>query len=191
MNKLTELTNQMPELLAVFILMLSTFLIGYFSAWWFQKLYYNGLIRRLKKEVNDSIRQRKINNIDTLYTELKPRIEETVKNNIIETMNLHVDKKVSAEKARSNYVTYNISKPELDHDRLGYGNNSSKDDLTQISGVGPYIELKLNEIGIYNYDQLRRLNESDIMIITKLIDFFPGRIERDNWVSQAQELQEG
>ena len=191
MNKLTELTNQMPEILAVFILMLSTFLIGYFSAWWFQKLYYNGLIRRLKKEVNDSIRQRKINNIDTLYTELKPRIEETVKNNIIETMNLHVDKKVSAEKARSNYVTYNISKPELDLDRLGYGNNSSKDDLTQISGVGPYIELKLNEIGIYNYDQLRRLNESDIMIITKLIDFFPGRIERDNWVSQAQELQEG
>ena len=191
MNKLTELTNQMPELLAVFILMLSTFLIGYFSAWWFQKLYYNGLIRRLKKEVNDSIRQRKINNIDTLYTELKPRIEETVKNNIIETMNLHVDKKVSAEKARSNYVTYNISKPELDLDRLGYGNNSSKDDLTQISGVGPYIELKLNEIGIYNYDQLRRLNESDIMIITKLIDFFPGRIERDNWVSQAHELQEG
>ena len=191
MNKLTELTNQMPELLAVFLLMLSTFLIGYFSAWWFQKLYYNGLIRRLKKEVNDSIRQRKINNIDTLYTELKPRIEETVKNNIIETMNLHVDKKVSAEKARSNYVTYNISKPELDLDRLGYGNNSSKDDLTQISGVGPYIELKLNEIGIYNYDQLRRLNESDIMIITKLIDFFPGRIERDNWVSQAQELQEG
>lgn len=191
MNKLTELTNQMPELLAVFILMLSTFLIGYFSAWWFQKLYYNGLIRRLKKEVNDSIRQRKINNIDTLYTELKPRIEETVKNNIIETMNLHVDKKVSAEKARSNYVTYNISKPELDLDRLGYGNNSSKDDLTQISGVGPYIELKLNEIGIYNYDQLRRLNESDIMIITKLIDFFPGRIERDDWVNQAQELQEG
>ena len=191
MNKLTELTNQMPELLAVFLLMLSTFLIGYFSAWWFQKLYYNGLIRRLKKEVNDSIRQRKINNIDTLYTELKPRIEETVKNNIIETMNLHVDKKVSAEKARSNYVTYNISKPELDLDRLGYGNNSSKDDLTQISGVGPYIELKLNEIGIYNYDQLRRLNESDIMIITKLIDFFPGRIERDDWVNQAQELQEG
>ena len=100
MNKLTELTNQMPELLAVFLLMLSTFLIGYFSAWWFQKLHYNGLIRRLKKEVNDSIRQRNINNIDTLYTELKPRIEETVKNNIIETMNLHVDKKVSAEKAR-------------------------------------------------------------------------------------------
>ena len=75
MNKLTELTNQMPELLAVFLLMLSTFLIGYFSAWWFQKLHYNGLIRRLKKEVNDSIRQRNINNIDTLYTELKPRIE--------------------------------------------------------------------------------------------------------------------
>ena len=59
-----------------------------------------------------------------------------------------------------------------------------------IKGVGPYIELKLNEIGIYNYDQISRLKESDIRIITDLIDFFPGRIERDNWVGQAEALKE-
>jgi len=189
MTKLTEFVNQMPDLISVFILMLSTFLIGYFSAWWFQKLNYSRLIRRLKKEVNDAIIQRNINNIDTIFTELKPKIEETVKNNLMETLNNPVSKKAAAEKARSSYVSYNMSSPELDFDSFGYADESTKDDLTLIKGVGPYIELKLNEIGIYNYDQIRRLKESDIRIITTLIDFFPGRIERDDWVGQAQQLQ--
>ncbi|MFT5237806.1 MAG: putative flap endonuclease-1-like 5' DNA nuclease, partial [Flavobacteriaceae bacterium] len=101
-----------------------------------------------------------------------------------------VNKRAAAEKARSSYVSYNMSSPELDFDSFGYAEKSNKDDLTLIKGVGPYIELKLNEIGIYNYDQIRRLKESDIRIITTLIDFFPGRIERDDWVGQAQQLQE-
>ncbi|MFT7628781.1 MAG: putative flap endonuclease-1-like 5' DNA nuclease [Ulvibacter sp.] len=190
MTKLTEFVNQMPDLISVFILMLSTFLIGYFSAWWFQKLKYSSLINRLKKEVNDAIAKRNINDIDTIFTELKPKIEETVKNNLRERLNNPVNKRAAAEKARSSYVSYNMSSPELDFDSFGYAEKSNKDDLTLIKGVGPYIELKLNEIGIYNYDQIRRLKESDIRIITTLIDFFPGRIERDDWVGQAQQLQE-
>ncbi|MFT5982301.1 MAG: putative flap endonuclease-1-like 5' DNA nuclease [Ulvibacter sp.] len=190
MTKLTEFVNQMPDLISVFILMLSTFLIGYFSAWWFQKLKYSSLINRLKKEVNDVIAKRNINDIDTIFTELKPKIEETVKNNLRERLNNPVNKRAAAEKARSSYVSYNMSSPELDFDSFGYAEKSNKDDLTLIKGVGPYIELKLNEIGIYNYDQIRRLKESDIRIITTLIDFFPGRIERDDWVGQAQQLQE-
>ncbi|MBT4473007.1 MAG: hypothetical protein HOC64_05295 [Bacteroidetes bacterium] len=63
------------------------------------------------------------------------------------------------------------------------------DRLTQINGIGPYIEQRLNEIGIYNYSQISRLQLRDIVIITSLIDFFPGRIERDNWVEQANELK--
>ncbi len=180
----------MPDLIGVFILMLSTFFIGYFSAWWFQKIKYSSLISRLKKEVNDAIVQRSLNNIDTIFTELKPKIEETVRNNLMDTLNNPVNKRDTAQKARSSYVTYNMSTPELDFDSFGYADKSNKDDLTLIKGVGPYIELKLNEIGIYNYDQIRRLKESDIRIITTLIDFFPGRIERDDWVGQAQQLQE-
>mgnify|MGYP003748200067 FL=1 len=49
--------------------------------------------------------------------------------------------------------------------------------------------MPINDIGIYNYEQLSKLNTEDIQKITELIDFFPGRIERDNWVSQAQLLK--
>ena len=55
MNNLTEFVNTLPEFIGIFILMLSTFLIGYFSAWWSQKLKFKSLVARLKKEVNESI----------------------------------------------------------------------------------------------------------------------------------------
>ena len=48
------------------------------------------------------------------------------------------------------------------------------------------IEHRLNNIGIYNYEQVSKLNTENIHKITELIDFFPGRIERDNWVGKAQ-----
>jgi predicted flap endonuclease-1-like 5' DNA nuclease len=134
--------------------------------------------------------QRKINNIDTIYTELKPKIEETIKINVMETLNRSIDKRTSAAKTRSNYVSYSMSSPKLDFDSFGYADKNNKDNLTLIKGVGPYIELKLNEIGIYNYEQIKKLKESDIRVITSLIDFFPGRIERDDWVGQARDLQE-
>ena len=190
MTELTDFINQIPDLIGIFMLMISTFLIGYFSAWWFQKLKYSRLVGRLKKEVNDSIIQRNLHNIDTIFTELNPKIKETAKNNLMDTLNGPSSRRISAEKARSNYVSYNMSRPELDFDSFGYPDKNNKDNLTQIRGIGPYIELKLNEIGIYNYEQIKRLKESDIRIITTLIDFFPGRIERDDWVGQAKQLQE-
>jgi predicted flap endonuclease-1-like 5' DNA nuclease len=189
-NQFIEFIYQIPDLIGVFMLMFSTFLIGYFSAWWFQKNKYRSLIDRLKKEVNARIMQREINSIETIFTELKPRIEETVKLNIIETLKKPQDKSASAAKTRSNYVSYSLSNPELNFDSFGYADKNNKDNLTLIKGVGPYIELKLNEIGIYNYNQIKSLKEPDIRVITTLIDFFPGRIERDNWVEQARELQE-
>ncbi|NND88688.1 MAG: hypothetical protein HKM28_05525 [Flavobacteriaceae bacterium] len=91
-------------------------------------------------------------------------------------------------RTKTNYVNYTKSTPQLNFERFGYGNANAKDDLTQIEGIGPYIEEKLYEIGIYNFDQISKFDESDIRVITDLIDFFPGRIERDNWVQQASGL---
>ena len=185
MTEITNFITTLPEFIGIFMLMLSTFLIGYFSAWWFQKLKQRGLITKLKKEVNDSIVQKNINDIDTIFTEIKPKIIEVVKNAQSEILESSSTKK-TIEKARTSFVTYNKSKPELDFESFGYPDKNNKDNLTLIKGVGPYIELKLNEIGIYNYEQISKLKDSDIRIITDLIDFFPGRIDRDNWVGQAQ-----
>ena len=189
MTNLNDFINILPEFIGIFILMLSTFLIGYFSAWWSQKLKYKSLISKLKKQVNDSIVQKNISDIDTIFTEIKPKILEVVKN-AQEKILVSKSLKETAQEARTSFVTYSKSKPELDFDSFGYADINNKDDLTLIKGVGPYIEEKLNEIGIYNYDQVRKFKESDIRIITDLIDFFPGRIERDDWVGQAASLHE-
>ncbi len=64
----------------------------------------------------------------------------------------------------------------------------TKDDLTKIEGIGPFIEKKLNEVGIISFRQLAAMDQSEIDRVTAAIQFFPGRIERDNWVGQASEL---
>ena len=65
---------------------------------------------------------------------------------------------------------------------------SDRDDLKQINGIGPFIEEKLNELGIYTFEQISQLDDSLIQTLTTAIEFFPGRIERDDWVGQADRL---
>jgi predicted flap endonuclease-1-like 5' DNA nuclease len=60
-----------------------------------------------------------------------------------------------------------------------------KDDLTLISGIGPVIQRKLNELGIYSFQQLSELKPDTVDLIAKTIKFFPDRIARDNWIGQA------
>ncbi len=63
-----------------------------------------------------------------------------------------------------------------------------QDDLTLIRGIGPFIERKLNELGIFTYEQLAALDDELIEQLTVAIEFFPGRIKRDDWVGQARRL---
>ncbi len=196
MNSFSEFIGQLTAHWEVFFLMLSTFLIGYFFAWWTQKNKFGALTKRLKEEVNQlRIEKQKINNIDTLFSEIKPKIVKVVKETQEEINVTQPEPKFSttpeqvAAKAKTSFVTYSKRKPELNFDNFGYGDAKTKDDLTKINGIGPYIELKLNEIGIFNFDQISRLDEADVRTITELIDFFPGRIDRDNWVGQARALK--
>ena len=62
------------------------------------------------------------------------------------------------------------------------------DDLKKISGVGPGIEEKLNGFGVYTYAQIAEWNDANIVTFDKLLSF-KGRIERDNWLTQAKELE--
>ena len=74
---------------------------------------------------------------------------------------------------------------ELLGTKIPKANISEKDDLKKIEGIGPFIEMKLNDIGIYTFEQVSMLNEESISLITDAIQFFPGRIEKDDWVGQA------
>jgi predicted flap endonuclease-1-like 5' DNA nuclease len=65
---------------------------------------------------------------------------------------------------------------------------ADKDELKLINGVGPFIEKKLNGLGIYTFEQVSKFDDELSNQITDAIQFFPGRIQRDNWVGQAAEL---
>ncbi len=79
----------------------------------------------------------------------------------------------------------------LNFDSFGSADASEKDDLKRIKGVGPFIEEKLNAIGIYTFDQISKFTPEDMQTVTELISFFPGRIERDDWKGQAGVLKKG
>jgi len=76
----------------------------------------------------------------------------------------------------------------IEFDRIGRGNASKRDDLKEIKGIGPFIEKKLNALGIYNFSQIANFNAEDGDKVNEAIEFFPGRVKRDNWVGQAKKL---
>lgn len=66
----------------------------------------------------------------------------------------------------------------------------AKDDLTRIDGIGPFLERKLNEAGVYTFEQISQWDAARIQEITRRIQFFEGRIEKDDWVGQAKRLRD-
>ncbi|WP_340063133.1 hypothetical protein [Ascidiimonas aurantiaca] len=77
------------------------------------------------------------------------------------------------------------AKPSLNFSVIGLSSESEKDDLKKINGIGPFIEERLNVIGIYTFKQISRFTDTEIETVTRLIEFFPGRIKRDQWKEQA------
>ena len=61
------------------------------------------------------------------------------------------------------------------------------DDLKQISGVGPVLEKKLNDLGITQFAQVAAFKKADIAKVDDALSF-KGRIERDDWLKQAAKL---
>jgi len=64
------------------------------------------------------------------------------------------------------------------------------DDLKKISGVGPKLEKLLNSLGIYTFDQVAAWSADDVAWVDARLTF-KGRIERDDWMSQAKKLAAG
>jgi len=71
---------------------------------------------------------------------------------------------------------------------LQSASHGKADDLKQISGVGPKLEKMLNGIGVYYFFQVEAWSKADVKRVDDLLKVFKGRIERDNWVKQAQTL---
>ena len=65
---------------------------------------------------------------------------------------------------------------------------TARDDLQTIKGVGPFIEEKLNALGITTFRQVANMTPELEDQVNTAIEFFPGRVRRDKWAKQAEEF---
>ena len=79
-------------------------------------------------------------------------------------------------------------KTNIFYNRIGTAKKEEADDLTTISGIGGWIKEKLNMLDIFTFRQISNFTQEDVHIVTEAIEYFPGRIERDEWIHQAREL---
>ena len=70
------------------------------------------------------------------------------------------------------------------------GPTGKPDDLKRIRGIGPKLEKVLNSVGIFKFDQLAQLDAPGAAWLSTRLGTFPGRIFRDQWVEQAQDLSQ-
>ncbi|APX11500.1 50S ribosomal protein L21 [Tateyamaria omphalii] len=68
--------------------------------------------------------------------------------------------------------------------------DAAGDDLKQLSGVGPALEKKLHDAGVTTFAQIAAWTEEDVAAMDEKLSF-KGRIEREGWIAQAQELAKG
>jgi small subunit ribosomal protein S2 len=63
------------------------------------------------------------------------------------------------------------------------------DDLKRLPGVGPKLEQRLNDIGVYHFWQIADLDEEGVAALDRTLNL-KGRVERDGWVAAAKKLTE-
>ncbi|WP_373353065.1 NADH-quinone oxidoreductase subunit E [Pseudoroseicyclus sp. CXY001] len=94
------------------------------------------------------------------------------------------------EEGESTTVQTEGETPEAEPERLDAAREGGADDLKKISGVGPKLEGMLHDLGIWHYAQIAAWGPAEIAWVDNRLSF-KGRIERDDWVSQAQMLMKG
>ena len=65
------------------------------------------------------------------------------------------------------------------------------DDLKQIRGIGPKMEVMLNSMGIWHFTQVASWRAEEVAWVDSNLEGFKGRVVRDDWVVQARILAAG
>ena len=123
-------------------------------------------------------RQRLIRNLESVLGSTQRDVDDCLRKPLKATGN---DEDIVLNRIRSRAN-------EIEFTRIGYATVADADDLKDIVGIGPFLEKKLHAVGIYKFRQIANFTREDIDQVNDIIEFFPGRIERDNWVGQAIEL---
>jgi predicted flap endonuclease-1-like 5' DNA nuclease len=208
MNNLIILLEQTKSgaTIEILTLLVIAAIIGFITAYIYYRSIYSKDLQSIEFEM-DEIKEDVVNlNVD------KSSLIKSIQNKDIEIEQLKMEiialKGVHAEEVRetNELVSKNLRnsnglhekdeslmhiaqrKHLLDYKSFGTASESEKDDLKMISGIGPFIEERLHALDIYTFSQISKFSTKDIDTINDAIEYFSGRIERDEWVAQAKEL---
>ena len=159
----------------IFLLLFGAFLIGYY----FARAYYKRKFRNDLIDYEEEIKKYKTLSMEHANSTFTSGIKAIKTRDRKGELATPVEEELRPE--------FDLS-PNLNFDELAEASKNEKDDLKLISGVGPFIEKKLNSVGIFTFSQISKFSAQDIKDVTESINFFPGRIERDDWVGQAKKL---
>lgn len=147
-----------------------------------------------REEIKSVTRER--DRIKEELLSLQSYIEE-LKNerSLLKKRSEQLEKEIQSGQEGAALLKNNLEKLKSENEALNSKMSKSftlppRDDLKLIHGIGPSIEKKLNALGIYSFRQISEFTPRTIDEITDTIKFFPGRIERDKWVSQARNFEE-
>jgi len=77
-----------------------------------------------------------------------------------------------------------------DAENRGIPDEESGDDLKAIRGIGPALERRLQQHGIFRYEQIAELTAEELADIARKLAIAPNLAERDEWIQQARNLQD-
>ena len=163
----------------IVIMLLVAAILGFLIAWFWCKTK----IESLNDKIN-SLEAEK-NSAQKLISDKEHEIDN------YQQKFLDIEKAVNKEPPSEEEAALNRIKEkskEINFNRIGVATEKDKDDLKIISGIGPFIEKKLNALGIYTFRQIANFTEEDREKVNDAIEFFPGRIMRDDWIGQAKKI---
>ena len=88
-------------------------------------------------------------------------------------------------RAEDSHIEMNIDK--VLHS-IGTATKAEADDLKEINGIGPAYEQRLNDVGIYTYEQISKLKAADRDELAGIDGITRDKIESEEWVKQAKAL---
>ena len=208
MNSLLILATQSKSVatLEILSLLLVAAIIGYITAWLYYRSIFKGRMKAIvseKDELNHQINQlntEKSNLHKSLHErniELEQSVREVNALKALHTDTVHETHERSLKFKSMEPLLYdkdeamvNIAQRKhlLDYRSFGSATKAEMDDLKMISGIGPFIEERLHALDIYTFRQISKFTDQDIDTINDAIEYFSGRIDRDEWVAQATEL---
>lgn len=199
-------TTKGEAILEIISLLIVAGIIGYITSWLYYKSIYKMRIKVLNHEIDKL--QSEVND----FKEYKKKMDGILLDKNIEKEHLileikalkalhaeavHETDEMSLKNKKNEQLLYekdeallNIAKRKhlLNYISFGTASLEEKDDLKMISGIGPFIEERLHALDIYTFRQISKFTKQDIETINNAIEYFSGRIERDEWVAQAKEF---